>query len=271
MSAHDNLDASQCGDFICSTGGDRRARIYDLYLNGSEPIFGAGISGDALNWPNTASLGVLYDGVPNQRFGSTSWTFRMWAKVSIPGTGFHYIGGLNGPNGYARLFAHYASDAPGSANYVIRAYIGDGGGYLELLHPVEISQADFHRLRMWFDKQTLEVGFQVDMEDPIIDTVTSAFSTGGTWGFQLGEGSGPSSLNDYYDEIGVWHDYLWSDDENEADFNGGDGTGWPDILGSVLRRPMLYWTMDEADAITTNWELVPTGIPARAAIRERSN
>ena len=268
MSAHDLIESSGCGDFISSTNRDRRARIYDLVLNGSTPVFDAGVVGDAIQWPSTASLGLIYDGMPFSAFGTKSWTMRMWAKVSIPGTGYHYIGGVNGYNGYARLFAHYASDAPGSSNFIIRAYFGDLGSYIELEHPVEIPQADFHRFRMWYDNDLSEVGFQVNDEASLTSAVSASFPVGGEWGFQLGEGSGPSTLDDYYDEIGIWHDYLWTNTESEDDFNAGAGTGWPDVLDRVSRRPMLYWTMDESDSYTHDRELVPG---PRTAFRDMAN
>jgi hypothetical protein len=65
----------------------------------------------------------------------------------------------------------------------------------------------------------------------------------------------PDNNFDYgFDEIGLWHNYVWTAGERLADWNSGAGTSWPDVLSTISRQPMAYFRFEDPD------DLLPEGI-----------
>lgn len=129
--------------------------------------------------------------------------------------------------------------------------LGDFGEQPEFLTPDV-----WHRVVCWYDKDTLEVGMQLDDRTPVTTTATSAIPRGHGFGFEFNMVEVlPGPFDIAYDETGLWHDYVWTEDERDADWNGGDGLGWPDpdnpeepnILNSISKRPFAYFRFEPED------------------------
>ncbi len=114
---------------------------------------------------------------------------------------------------------------------------------------IEMSEDTWHRTIAWYDEDALEIGLQLDNLTPEIVALSGPIPAGATQGLLGGETT-PVSIPhfDYtIDEYGLWHNYVWTSAERLADWNSGAGTGWPDVLTAVSRRPMAYWRFEEPE------------------------
>jgi len=107
----------------------------------------------------------------------------------------------------------------------------------------------WNRTVVWYDAATLEIGLQFNNDAPITAVLSGPIPAGSTQGLEFGEPSLPP-VGDYdlsFDEIALWHNYVVTSGERDADWNSGAGTGWPDILSAVSKRPMAYWRFEEPE------------------------
>ncbi len=186
-------------------------------------------------------------GEPEEGWGRKSFTIREWfrsgtndasaitgALMAFSGT---YLLRFHGEIGSTKLEwrVPFSGTALGS--------VDDG--------PMVLAPDTWHRAVVWYDKDALEIGLQLDDRTPLTDSLSAAIPDGSTQGFASDNNHSlpPVGNTDIsFDEIGLWHDYVWTDAERDADWNGGAGTGWPDVLSTISRPPMAYWRLETEDA-----------------------
>ena len=115
---------------------------------------------------------------------------------------------------------------------------------------VEMSVDTWHRIVVWYDKDTLEIGLQLDDLAAQTGAASGAINHVASAGFQSGDFTPENIVDNSFDEIGLWHNYVWTSGERAADWNAGAGTGWPDVLSTISKAPMGYWRFADPEDIT---------------------
>lgn len=115
--------------------------------------------------------------------------------------------------------------------------------------PTVITGDTWHRVVCWYDADTLEFGMQLDNRTPVTSTALGPIPTSGSqtnFMFHL-DALGGNPFDVAYDETGLWHDYVWTEAERLADWADGAGTGWPDVLSIISKRPFAYFRFEPED------------------------
>jgi hypothetical protein len=112
----------------------------------------------------------------------------------------------------------------------------------------------WHRVIIWYDKPAAQIGIQIDNQTPATANLSAPIPAGLPQGIALGGLPFSWADRNYadeviqpalaLDEVGVWHNYVWTEAEREADWNGGAGTG---MTGAVRKQPLAYWRFEPGD------------------------
>ncbi len=189
-------------------------------------------------------------GEPETGWGRKSFTIRQWFR---PGSADSST--LSALMGYSETFLlRFQGGGPHFDIPVLQWRVPFSNPALGTVEdgPLEDFELEtWHRIVAWYDKEGLEIGLQLDDRAPVTDSISAAIPDGSTQGFAIDENHSlpPVGNTDIsFDEIGLWHDYVWTDAERAADWNGGAGIGWPDVLSTISRPPMAYWRLESEDA-----------------------
>jgi len=213
-----------------------------LYLN----LFGGnsgvpGKFGEGFSFSAVSDFGAI-GGTPGPDFGKRSFTVRAWFNPSstVGFLDFQYFCFLYNPitfaNGFS-LFLNLEVVEIAGIQHQFRVYQwshSSGGVASDSFfdagetEPVFPTPGQWHRVVLWYDAAALELGMQVDDRPPVTAATGGAtermqFNMGGT-------GFGPRGFAGSFDDIGIWHNYVWTEADRLADWNAGAGVTWPDIL-----------------------------------------
>lgn len=245
----DNLETSRLGNFCSSRAGNRsEAASGDMYFAGNSPTFSTGKYGDAMVFTLTTDIGFQVSDYLPSRFSLLPFTIRLWFKPGVGAYSFTYpaqsVNSGGGGNGYVIYYSR------GGAQFALEMKMnyGDGLTFSTITDGVYRDVDQWYRLRVWVDPVGLGFGYQVDLEAEVTGTMPHSPDPDFPFGFTMGGSPVGAGANEmHYDEVGVWHNKLWSGAESIADYAAGAGVTWPGVISAVNSKPALYFRMDAAD------------------------